>query len=88
MGTPNLNKSETVKLEFPVELDGTNYAELTARRPRIADNVWADKQKGTELERGLAMLARLCDVPPEVIHELDDLDAERLQDKVNSFRGR
>lgn len=87
MGNPNLATKVTVTLDFPFEVDGTSYLTLDMRRPKVADNVAAQKQKGGDFEKGIFMLARLCDVPPEVIHELDELDAAKLQDELNSFRG-
>lgn len=88
MSKPNLAASTKVPLQFPVTLDGEAFKELTVRRSRVGDNLWAQKQGGDDFEKGIAMMARLCDVRPEVIHELDDLDAEAVQGAINSFRGR
>ncbi len=88
MGNPNLATTAEVKLTFPVTVDGETYNTLTVRRSRVSDNMFAQKQPGGDFEKGIAMMARLCSVPPEVIHELDDLDAEKVQDAINSFRGR
>lgn len=76
-----------VKLEYPVSVDGAEYGKLTMRRPKVSDNQWAADQKCSDMNRGIKLLARLCDVPPEVISELDEFDATKLQEQLDSFRG-
>jgi len=83
----DLSATATIKLDFPFDADGQAFTELTMRRPKMKDNHAIQKMKGSDFERGVSMLARLCDVAPEVIHELDELDANKLQEQLNSFRG-
>ena len=77
-----------VTLEFPVDVDGVSYTKLTMRRPKTADTMAAAKQKGSEHERGVFLLARLCDVSPNVIEELDEIDSDALGEQLNAFTGR
>lgn len=78
----------TIKLSFPVEVNGTLYEELSMRRPKTKDTLLAAKQKGGEVERGVYLMARLCDVEPDVIEELDEVDAEKLGEQHKAFTGR
>jgi hypothetical protein len=77
-----------VKLRFPVTVDGVEYTSLTMRQPRTRDNIVASKRIGNDAERGVFMLARLCDVSPDVIEELYEIDAMALSAQLDLFRGR
>ena len=88
MGTTfDKRASVAIPLEFPIELDGETISSITIRRPKVADTMWARKQRGDNVEQNVAMLARLCNVTPEHIAELDEYDAEKVQEQYNSFRG-
>lgn len=81
-----------IDLEFPINIDGEEFKKVTIRRPKVADTLWARRQKGDQVEQNMALLARLCktdDVPwtPEHIAELDEYDATKLQNQYESFRG-
>ncbi|GJD79388.1 hypothetical protein GCM10007886_29520 [Methylobacterium gregans] len=77
-----------IKLLFPVNVGGQNYTALTMRRPKTADALAAGRAKRDEMERGIFLLARLCDVAPDVIEELDETDFFSLTEQLESFRGR
>ena len=68
-----------IELAFPITLDGETISKLTMRRPKVKDTSWMRSQKGDDFERGLLMLARLCDIAPEHVAELDETDAIQLQ---------
>lgn len=77
----------TIKLDFPITVDGREIAEVTMRRPKVRDTLAARKLGGDEVTRGIVLLANLCNLAPEHIHEMDDVDAEKLQAQYESFRG-
>ncbi|GJD31509.1 hypothetical protein PMNALOAF_2768 [Methylobacterium adhaesivum] len=77
-----------VPLEFPFETGGVEYAKLTMRRPKTRDSMDAAKVKGTDGDRGVFMLARLCNVSPDVIEELDEIDSNTLSEQLSAFTGR
>lgn len=77
-----------IKLEYPVTVDAVTYEALIMRRPKTKDSLAAAKHKGGEAERGIFMLARLCNVAPNVIEELDAIDAEALGEQLEAFQGR
>jgi hypothetical protein len=78
----------TIKLDFPVAVDGITYDKLTMRAPKTKDSLAASRRKGSDAERGIFLLARLCDVTPEVIEELYEIDAQKLGEQLDTFRGR
>lgn len=78
----------TIDLDFPFDHDGIHYTKLTMRRPKTKDALNAQKAKGNEADKGILLLARLCDVTPEVIAELDEVDAEKLGEQHRAFTGR
>ncbi|CAM5289273.1 phage tail assembly protein [Eoetvoesiella caeni] len=74
-----------VELKFPVEIDGVAVSILTLRRPKVRDNLAAEKLGGTNAEREIALLAMLADVAPKDLHELDMGDYAALQKALTSF---
>lgn len=76
----------TIKLKYPVMVDGTEYAELNMRRCKVKDRRAAAKQK-TDEEREITLISNLCEVPPSVIDELDSVDYEQLQEVLRGFFG-
>lgn len=76
-----------VDLAYPITMDGENISKLTMRRPKVKDTVWMRRQSGDEFEKGMAMMARLCNVSPEHIHELDEVDAAKVSEQYEAFRG-
>ena len=78
----------TIQLDFPFSHEGVHYTNLTMRRPKTKDALSAQKAKGNEADKGILLLARLCDVSPEVISELDEVDAEKLGEQHRAFTGR
>lgn len=77
-----------IPLKFPVTVDAVEHDKLVMRRPKTKDSLAAARHKGAEADRGIFLLARLCDVTPEVIEELDELDATALGEQLDRFRGR
>lgn len=77
-----------VTLNFPVEVDGETITSITMRRPKVRDQFKADRMKGTEAEKGIALLCDLTERPHEVLMELDDSDLEKLQAQYLAFKGR
>lgn len=76
---------ETIELDYPVRHQGHEYARLAMRRPRVGDMLAAEKQGGSDAEREVAMFASLCEVPPEVLRELDMKDYRKIQAAYTGF---
>ena len=80
--------SVTIKLEFPIDVDGDIKTELTMRRPKVRDTLDANKAHPSDASAvGMFVLARLCNVSPEHIAELDEYDAGVIQAQYERFRG-
>lgn len=87
---PDMRPEARIELAFPVT-DPTEHIEVDAlimRRPKTKDSLAAAKFKGGEAERGIFLLARLCGVSTDLIGELDEVDAQKLSDQLDAFRGR
>jgi len=88
MTTFDKSPSVKIKLEFPIEIDGDTKTELTMRRPKVRDTLDANKKHPNDASAvGMFILARLCDVTPDHIAELDEYDAGVLQAQYEAFRG-
>lgn len=83
----DLRKEVTVPLAFPISVDGKTYNELTLRRPKVSDNKWIERKPGSDLDKTILIAARLCDVTPEAIEELDEFDLIALSEQMARFRG-
>ena len=80
------NTTTEIKLQFPVAVDGQEYAVLHMRRCKVKDRRLAAKQK-TQEDQEVTLIANLCEVPPSVIDELDSADYDKLQDVLRGFFG-
>ncbi|WP_440055502.1 phage tail assembly protein [Pseudoalteromonas sp. T1lg65] len=76
---------DIIKLNFPVTVDAHEYAELTMRRPKVRDRLMVDKSDLSESESEIRYFSNLCEVPPEVIEELDWSDFVKLREKLQAF---
>ena len=88
MANPDLAKTAVIDLDFPFEFDGETVSKITMRRPKMGDNIAVQKMKGDDFTKGIALLVRLCEgMSPEHLAELDELDASKLNDQLEAFRG-
>ncbi len=79
--------SAKIDLIYPVNVDAVTYTSLTMRRPKTKDSKLVAKSRGDDMDKGILLLANLCDVAPNVIEELDEFDTKRLGDQLDAFRG-
>lgn len=86
--TPDLRRSVEIPLQFPINVDGLELNSVTMRRPKLRDTLDAKKVKGDDMNQGIAMIASLCDLAPEHIAELDELDFESVQKQYMAFTGK
>lgn len=78
----------TVKLDYPIEFDGQTIGEFTMRRPKARDTLKQGRATGSDFEKGLHLLADLCEQPIEIVQELDEVDLEKVQAQYLAFTGR
>ena len=74
-----------IKLQYPITVDGEEVAVLTMRRPKVKDQLAADKTTGTDAEKEIRMFANLCDIAPSALDELDLADYVKLQEVFTGF---
>ncbi len=78
-----------IELDFPVEIDGNLITTLTMRRAKLRDQFKMARAKGsTEFEKGSLMMCDLTSQPQEVLLELDEYDAAKIQAQLEAFTGR
>ena len=75
----------TVTLKHPVDLNGEKTKTLTMRRPKVKDQLAADKGMSSSAEKEIRLFANLCEVAPPVIEELDLADYKQLQEAYTGF---
>ncbi|MBI2235378.1 MAG: phage tail assembly protein [Magnetospirillum sp.] len=76
-----------ITLDYPLNLPPhPPVAELTMRRPKVRDEMEAKKGRLDEGEIEIALFALLTAQAPEVIHELDMADYDKLQEALRDFR--
>lgn len=83
-------KRVRVALEHPIEVDGVRYATLRFRQMKVDDLVglrWGNDPED-KAERGIAITARLCDVPEALIRALNSDDVERIGEVVKGCIGK
>lgn len=78
---------EKIKLTFPVTIDGTEYSELTMRRSKVKDRLAVSSMQASDEQKEIRLLANLCNVPPQVLEEMDETDYARLQKVYVGFFG-
>lgn len=75
-----------VELEHPVVVGGETISTLAMRRPKVRDERDARRMAGEDDgDREIVLLANLCEVAPQMLHELDLADYRRLQEAYLGF---
>lgn len=73
---------ETIELKYPT--DG-GLKEIKIRRPKVRDQLAAEKAKGTDAEKEINFFANLCELSPAEIESLDLFDYGKIQAVYKSF---
>ncbi|KGS54199.1 phage tail assembly protein [Burkholderia pseudomallei] len=77
----------TIKLEYPITLDGVLRDTLTMRRPKVRDVRGATKRAQDDDElREITLFAMLADVAPDELEQMDMADYVAMQRAYDSFR--
>ena len=77
---------QNIKLNYPIESDGTTIADLNMRRSKVKDRLLVAKMKNSsDEEKEIRLFANLCEVAPNVIEELDESDYANLQKAYMDF---
>lgn len=76
-----------IVLDSPVEYEGTVYRSLTIRPPNIADYAKVTHFARGKLNRGVMLVALCCDVPAEMLLELDSADQHKIGVFMQRYQG-
>lgn len=80
------SKTTEITLEYPVKSGATEITALKMRRPRVKDQLIADKQNKHDADKEIHLFALLCEVDLTVIQELDMDDYEAVKNAFLGFR--
>ena len=76
-----------IELRYPINADGATLTQITMRRPKVRDQLTAQKQPGTDVEQELTLFANLCEQSTATLLDLDMADYRTLQDTYQGFLG-
>ena len=81
-----MTNMQNIKLNYPIESDGTNITDLNMRRSKVKDRLIVAKMKNSsDEEKEIRLFANLCEVAPNIIEELDESDYANLQKAYMDF---
>lgn len=83
--TEQADGSLLVELRRGFDVDGATVTAVTLREPTVADEIAAQKAKGTKGEQELAFIANLAEVPPAALEGMTSRDYRRVQDGLAAF---
>ena len=86
MSNPKTQR-KIIKLEYPVRLADRTLTQVSMRRATVGDMLACPIRDAGDVAGEVALMARLCDLVPEELQDLDWSDYERLQRELLSFRG-
>ena len=86
MSNPNTQKL-TVRLEHPVQLADRLLTEVILRRMTVGDMIDIPIPQTGDVAAMTRMIARLANLSPEDIRELDVSDFIKVNEEVNRFLG-
>ena len=78
--------TETIELEYAIEVDGVAVDVLSMRRPTVRDQLTFEEGKGGEARKVIAMIANLCEIPPKSVEQLDQSDFVKLTETLQGFQ--
>lgn len=76
---------DTIRLQYPLSVDGMRIESLTMRRPLVRDRLAAERAAGSDVEKEIRLIANLCEMAPQHIELLDLADYSKLQECLTGF---
>ena len=76
-----------IVLDHPVEnrTENATVAEIRMRRAKVRDQRDAARAGTDDADREIRLFSNLCELPPEVIEDLDLADYRKLQEAFEGF---
>jgi uncharacterized protein (DUF58 family) len=81
-------QTSELELMYPIEYQGATLTHLTFRRPRVKDQLIAEKQNKLDSDKEVHLISMLSGVDPEVIQLLDFSDYQEAQKIIVKFNDR
>lgn len=75
---------ETIKLDYPINVDGVEVGELRLRRVSVLDLEVMGREK-SDLLKSIRLLAQVADLPMDTIREMDAADFNKVSEVVSGF---
>ncbi|HBG94701.1 MAG TPA: phage tail assembly protein [Chromatiaceae bacterium] len=75
----------TIKLRYPLRVNGQEVTEIQLRRPKVRDRLAVEKMSASQAEKEVRFIANLCEMAPDEIEELDMADYTKIQETVTGF---
>jgi hypothetical protein len=81
--------TNTIKLEYPITVNGTQIQTVTLRRPTVRDIKAAARQgAGSDEETETTLISNLSGLAPTDIDQIDFADYLAIQEVLKGFRER
>lgn len=74
-----------IELTKAIKIDGVEVKALRMREPTVADQLAMDKTGGSPADQELTLVAMLCMVKPEDLHQLTLRDYKKVQAALVGF---
>lgn len=89
MSAKNLHPN-TAKIELatPLKISGVEVNHLIMRRPKLRDRLAAQKVAPDDADMIVHLVASLCEVPVEELHDMDGYDWNKVEAQVQAFLDR
>lgn len=80
------NETTKLVLQYPVTFNGVEFTEVTIRRPKVRDQLIANKSSKEIEDKETKLLSLLTEKDEEFILELDMSDYFSIQNVIENFR--
>ncbi len=77
-----------IKLDHPITVNGIPVDEITLRRPTVKDALNSKRNKTSDEEAEMALLANLAGIAPDEFANLDMADFMEVQKVASGFLSR
>lgn len=86
MTKPVHQNTAKIELDCPVEIAGVEVGHLIMRRPKVRDMLAAQHSSDNQADQAVTLVANLCEITVEDVHELDSADWDKLERQVAVFK--
>ncbi|MCL1124167.1 phage tail assembly protein [Shewanella surugensis] len=76
---------EKIILDYPITFEGKKIDSLSMRRPRVRDQMIADKQHKDDMDKEMHLFSLLLDIDVEAIYDLDVIDYQKVTATYENF---